>query len=544
MSCSNIGARKNRNIRDHLFVVNAVLNDVIQNKREDIDIQIYDIMKCFDKMWFEETANDIFEAGITDDNFVLMANANQKSNVAVKTPWGSVTRRVQMNRVEMQGTNPAPLKCSVQVDTLGKDCLSNGEGLFLYKECTNIPALTFVDDTLAFTTCGTESVKLNAKIQSKFDSKRLELGFDKCYKMHVGTKNKDGCPILKVKGQDMKTTNQETYLGDVLNTSGKIHNNIQSRCDKGQGIINQTVSMLEEISFGYYFFEIAIMFRNSMFLNGILCSSEVLYGVTKEHVEMLEKTDRMFMRRVFNCPVSTPIESYYLETSTIPIKFILIGRRLMYLWTILQKDDNELVKKVFDTQKKFPVKNDWVLQVQEDLLLCKIDLSDEEIRNMKKEKFKKIVKESISKLSEEYLTKLVEEHSKSENLSATEGMQNYLSNENTTVKQKKLLFLLRSRMFQVKMNFKQSYSDLLCSLCGKEEESQQHLLQCEEIVNDEEVRQMKKISYEDIFSSPNKQTEAVKVWSKIEEVRNKKLKAKEKQERSSQEDPMCTLGAS
>ena len=104
--------------------------------------------------------------------------------------------------------------------------------------------------------------------------------------------------------------------------------------------------------------------------------------------------------------------------------------------------------------------------------------------------------------------------------------------------------LQRSRMFQFKMNYKQSYSDLLCSLCGKEEESQQHLLQCEDIVNDEEVRQMKKISYEDIFSSPNKQTEAVKVWSKIEEVRNKKLKAKEKQERSSQEDPRFTLGAS
>ena len=185
-----------------------------------------------------------------------------------------------------------------------------------------------------------------------------------------------------------------------------------------------------------------------------------------------------------------------------------------------------------------------VLQVLEDLLLCKIYLSDEEISKMKKEKFKKIVQEKISQLSEQYLTTLVEKHSKSENLSHTEKIQNYLTNENTTVKQKKLLFLLRSRMYPVKMNFKQSYSDLLCSLCCKEEESQQHLLKCEEIVNDEEVRHMIKISYEDIFSSPTKQTEAVKVWSKIEEIRNKKLKAKEKQERSSQEDPRCTLGAS
>jgi hypothetical protein len=54
MSCSNIGARKNRNIRDHLFVVNAILNDVTKRKK-DVDIEIMDIAKCFDKMWYEET---------------------------------------------------------------------------------------------------------------------------------------------------------------------------------------------------------------------------------------------------------------------------------------------------------------------------------------------------------------------------------------------------------------------------------------------------------------------------------------------------------
>ena len=48
-----------------------------------MDIQIYDISKCFDKMWYEETANDIFEAGVTGDNFVVMANSNQTCNVKI-----------------------------------------------------------------------------------------------------------------------------------------------------------------------------------------------------------------------------------------------------------------------------------------------------------------------------------------------------------------------------------------------------------------------------------------------------------------------------
>ena len=85
MSCSNIGARKNRNIRDHLFVINGILNDVMQNKnRKPVDIQIYDVSKCFDKLEYVTTANDLYNAGVQDDRFVLIANSNRNCNVALK----------------------------------------------------------------------------------------------------------------------------------------------------------------------------------------------------------------------------------------------------------------------------------------------------------------------------------------------------------------------------------------------------------------------------------------------------------------------------
>ena len=106
MSCSNIGARKNRNIRDHLFVINGILNDVNKNKKnENIDILITDIRKCFDKMSYKETGNDLFDAGVKNDHFNLMANSNKKCQVAVKTPWGSLTERVELCEIEMQGTD-------------------------------------------------------------------------------------------------------------------------------------------------------------------------------------------------------------------------------------------------------------------------------------------------------------------------------------------------------------------------------------------------------------------------------------------------------
>ena len=88
MSCSNIGARKHRNIRDHLFVLNAILHEASTDKNIKIDIESFNIIKCFDKMWVSETSNDMYNAGLNDDMFVLVAHSNEACLVAMKTPWG------------------------------------------------------------------------------------------------------------------------------------------------------------------------------------------------------------------------------------------------------------------------------------------------------------------------------------------------------------------------------------------------------------------------------------------------------------------------
>ena len=48
---SNVGARKNRNIRDNIFVVNAITNSVVNGNEAPIDIQLFDVEKCVDALW-------------------------------------------------------------------------------------------------------------------------------------------------------------------------------------------------------------------------------------------------------------------------------------------------------------------------------------------------------------------------------------------------------------------------------------------------------------------------------------------------------------
>ena len=50
----NVGARKERNIRDNIFVLDAIMNEAVNGSKEAVDIAIYDIEKCFDALWVEE----------------------------------------------------------------------------------------------------------------------------------------------------------------------------------------------------------------------------------------------------------------------------------------------------------------------------------------------------------------------------------------------------------------------------------------------------------------------------------------------------------
>ena len=201
MSDSNVGARRNKNIRNHIFIINGIINDVLSSKKKKaIDIQIMDYKQCFDSMWLEETMNDLFEAGVEDDNLALIYEANREVNVAVKTPNG-LTNRVKVKEIILQGDVFGPIECSVSVDSFGKECLEEDKNLHYYKDEVAIPILTMVDDALAISECGFKANMMNAFINTKTNIKKLQYGIQKCFKMHVGkTCIKEICPDLYVDG--------------------------------------------------------------------------------------------------------------------------------------------------------------------------------------------------------------------------------------------------------------------------------------------------------------------------------------------------------
>ena len=238
---------------------------------------------------------------------------------------------------------------------------------------------------------------------------------------------------------------------------------------------------------------------------------------------MLESCDKSFFSKLFRVPATCSNEAAFLETGCLPIRFILRGRRVMYLWTLLNKNEEELVKKVFNIQKEYPIENDWKIQVDEDLELLGITLSEGSIKAMKKEKFKKLVKEKLEEKAAEYLAGQRDKHSKTQGLT-NYGYQGYLSSPNLSTREKQLLFSLRTRSLDVKTNYKNKYIlNLTCSLCKNpaEAESEIHLINCESIKSKIGAKvDLTSIKYENIFSeNVYEQEKVVKAFTEILKAR-------------------------
>ena len=84
MSDSNIGARKKKNIRNHIFVVNSIIHDVLSKKsKSPIDIMVLDYTQMFDSECLFQCLNDLYEAGVDDDIFPLLYKANRENLVGI-----------------------------------------------------------------------------------------------------------------------------------------------------------------------------------------------------------------------------------------------------------------------------------------------------------------------------------------------------------------------------------------------------------------------------------------------------------------------------
>ena len=223
MTDSQIGAQKEKSVRNHLFVLNSVISDVLSSvKKNPIDLNVTDYRQMFDCEELQICLNALYEAGVKDDIFALINEANSLNVISVKTPNGRTEKAIIKHKI-MQGDVLGPLLSSNMVDrNIGRRAIETGN-VYLYKDKIPIPPLAMVDDTLGISVCGVKTLQMNEFLNIRTSLMNLQFGCDKCEKLHVGiTKHQGICPPTTIdlwKDYVVYNKNCQKYLSDV--NSGK-----------------------------------------------------------------------------------------------------------------------------------------------------------------------------------------------------------------------------------------------------------------------------------------------------------------------------------
>ena len=183
---------------------------------------------------------------------------------------------------------------------------------------------------------------------------------------------------------------------------------------------------------------------------------------------------------MFNVPISVPKESLYMETGCLSLKYLIKIRRLMYLWHVLHLDEKELVYKFYSAQKLACSKDDWVEQIKKDKMELNLQLSDNQIRSLSKDKFRGLVNMRTKVIAIKCLNEVKSKHSKSSHINLTNlQAAEYLKSKNLNKEEVQTLYKLKYRMINVKQNFKsRNKENIWCKTCFMFPETQQHLTVC------------------------------------------------------------------
>ena len=336
--------------------------------------------------------------------------------------------------------------------------------------------------------------------------------------MHISKKRTKCLTSLKVHDSLMQKTSCIVYLGDSIVTSGSCEETLRARELKAIGFISQITSILKSVSLGMFFFQTALILRESIFINGILTNVESWNFISEKGYKILEDSDVRLFSEIFGSKSNRVL--FYIETGKIPIRFTIAKRRLMYLWHLLSRKESELISKVYHIQKLKQTSKDWYQMICQEKQKYAIHLSDREIQEMSKTKYKKLVNESVNKFAYSRLVKTASEQSKCRDIVKNINIENisiqkYLVTEELYQEEKQLLFNLRSHSFPVKCNSRYLFEDMSCRACMEPqyEESEKHFAQT--CVTFQSERNFKMLNVEDIFGTLQKQITFIKSFKII-----------------------------
>ena len=216
----------------------------------------------------------------------------------------------------------------------------------------------------------------------------------------------------------------------------------------------------------------------------------------------------------------------------------------MFLHYILNENSKSLIRQFLQAQILNPAKNDWVHTVRENLEELEIGLEFNDIEILSKNSFKTFIDKKIEARVLDYLIEIKNEHSKVKHIKYTNlKLQNYFrSPEHVNMDIPKFIFHARTRMLDVRENFKNKYiktiSHTKCPLGCADLDKQEHLLLCTKIEKNSLISAKYQPKYQDLFSQDSEKQ--IKIALILQERLSRRKILIQKMDRG---EPLCVFSS-
>ena len=269
----------------------------------------------------------------------------------------------------------------------------------------------------------------------------------------------------------------------MINEKGNNKDLVMDRSNKGKSVMANCLALCNEITMGIHYVQAAILLYNTVFLSTVIFNCQAWTNLTKEDEKKLLTVQLSYLKRILRSPQSTSNCFVFLEMGILPIIFIIHTRQLSFLHHILNLEPDDPVRRLYNEQLSLPYEKNWGNTTQK--LLMKYELQHLNPISMSKLSWKQTVKEHVADFAFRELLKEAKDKSKTNHLNYSKlTPQPYIFKLHP--KAASTVFKLRSRNIECKANRKSNTTDLSCRLCQTEEETQEHIVNCPGILEDNE----------------------------------------------------------
>ena len=172
-------------------------------------------------------------------------------------------------------------------------------------------------------------------------------------------------------------------------------------------------------------------------------------------------------------PGSTPVAATYLEIGVLPIEYEIDIRRLRFLWTILQKNNDDTVRMAYTEMLKYHFEENWANDVMKLRRTYGLSMDDASVETTDMSEWKYLIQSSVKNGALRCLTKTCNENKKTHHLKFDKLNESpYLTA--LSPQTARIIFKARLGVFDLKDNFKDKYSPDL----KEGRETLEHILQC------------------------------------------------------------------